>query len=182
MPLTPASFPCPPGNPAPEAFPKEAIAEITSRIMTERPIDALQYGQTEGYIPLRKTVADYMKKTHNIGRDHDDILITSGAQQVMDLLTKSLCNEGDVVICEEPSFIGSLNSFRSYKVRLHGVPLESDGMNLEALEKALQEEPCAKFIYTIPNFQNPSGVTTSWEKRKKMYELGQKVRRDDFGG
>ena len=78
------------GNPAPEAFPKEAIAEITSRIMTERPIDALQYGQTEGYIPLRKTVADYMKKTHNIGRDHDDILITSGAQQVMDLLTKSL--------------------------------------------------------------------------------------------
>ncbi len=162
------------GNPAPEAFPKEAIAEITSRIMTERPIDALQYGQTEGYIPLRKTVADYMKKTHNIGRDHDDILITSGAQQVMDLLTKSLCNEGDVVICEEPSFIGSLNSFRSYKVRLHGVPLESDGMNLEALEKALQEEPCAKFIYTIPNFQNPSGVTTSWEKRKAIYELAKK--------
>ena len=134
------------GNPAPEAFPKEAIAEITARVMAERPVDALQYGQTEGYVPLRKTVAAYMQKTHNVGRDFDDILITSGAQQVMDLLTKSLCNEGDVVICEEPSFIGSLNTFRSYKVRLHGVPMEADGMDMEALEKALQEEKKAKFI------------------------------------
>ena len=159
------------GNPAPEAFPKEAIAEITSRIMAERPIDALQYGQTEGYIPLRQTVGAYMKETHNVGREFDDVLITSGAQQVMDLLTKSLCNEGDVVICEEPSFIGSLNSFRSYKVRLRGVPMEKDGMDMEALEKALQEEKTAKFIYTIPNFQNPSGITMSLEKRKKVYEL-----------
>ena len=130
------------GNPAPEAFPKEAIAEITSRIMAERPIDALQYGQTEGYIPLRQTVGAYMKETHNVGREFDDVLITSGAQQVMDLLTKSLCNEGDVVICEEPSFIGSLNSFRSYKVRLRGVPMEKDGMDMEALEKALSTVVC----------------------------------------
>ena len=162
------------GNPAPEAFPKAAIAEITARVMAERPIDALQYGQTEGYIPLRKTVAAYMKKTHNVGRDFDDILITSGAQQVMDLLTKSLCNEGDVVICEEPSFIGSLKTFRSYKVRLRGVPMEKDGMDMQALEKALQEEKTAKFIYTIPNFQNPSGITMSWEKRKQLYELAKK--------
>ena len=162
------------GNPAPEAFPKEAIAEITSRIMAERPIDALQYGQTEGYIPLRQTVGAYMKETHNVGREFDDVLITSGAQQVMDLLTKSLCNEGDVVICEEPSFIGSLNSFRSYKVRLRGVPMEKDGMDMEALEKALQEEKTAKFIYTIPNFQNPSGITMSWEKRQTLYALAKK--------
>ena len=162
------------GNPAPEAFPEEAIAEITSRIMAERPIDALQYGQTEGYIPLRQTVGAYMKETHNVGREFDDVLITSGAQQVMDLLTKSLCNEGDVVICEEPSFIGSLNSFRSYKVRLRGVPMEKDGMDMEALEKALQEEKTAKFIYTIPNFQNPSGITMSWEKRQALYALAKK--------
>ena len=155
------------GNPAPEAFPKEAIAEITSRIMAERPIDALQYGQTEGYIPLRQTVGAYMKETHNVGREFDDVLITSGAQQVMDLLTKSLCNEGDVVICEEPSFIGSLNSFRSYKVRLRGVPMEKDGMDMEALET----QPNVKYLYTIPNFQNPSGITMSLEKREKVYEL-----------
>ena len=129
---------------------------------------------TEGYAPLRETLKDYMKKTHNVGREFDELVVTSGAQQVMDLTTKSLCNAGDVVICEAPSFIGSLNSFRSYGVRLRGVPMDDDGMNLEALETALREEPNAKFIYTIPNFQNPSGITMSLEKRKKVYELAKR--------
>ncbi len=115
-----------------------------------------------------------MKNTRNIGRDFDDLIITSGAQQVMDLITKSMVNEGDTVICEAPSFIGSLNSFRSYNARLCGIPLESDGMNIEALEKALQTEKNVRFIYIIANFQNPSGVTTSLEKRKQIYELAKK--------
>ena len=162
------------GNPAPEAFPVKEVAEISARIMAERPVDVLQYGLTEGYLPLRQHLTAYMKEKHQVGRDFDDILITSGAQQVMDLLTKSLCNEGDVVICEAPSFIGSLNTFRSYRARLRGVPMEPDGMNMNELERALKEEPRARFIYTIPNFQNPSGITMSWEKRQAMYALAKK--------
>ena len=162
------------GNPAPEAFPTKAISEISERILTQRPIDALQYSITEGYQPLREYLTDYMNKMHGIGRDFDNTLITSGAQQVMDLAAKSLLNEGDVVICEAPSFIGSLNTFRSYNARLRGIPMDSDGMNMEELEKALKEEPNAKFIYTIPNFQNPSGITMSWAKRKQLYALAKK--------
>ncbi len=162
------------GNPAPEAFPVDAISEISSRIFKENPIAALQYSVTEGYTPLRDTMKKYMKENHNVGRDFDELLITTGAQQVMDLATKSLCNEEDVVLCEAPSFIGSLNTFRSYKVRLRGIPMEKDGMDMEKLEKALQEEKKAKFIYTIPNFQNPTGITMSLEKRRKMYELAKK--------
>ncbi len=159
------------GNPAPEAFPSEQIAEISSRILHEHPVDALQYSLTEGYPVLRQTIRDYMKRTHNIGRDFDDVLITSGAQQVMDLLTKSMCNSGDVILCEAPSFVGSLNTFRSYQVKLHGIPMDSDGMNMDALEKALQQEKHVKFIYTIPNFQNPTGRTMSLAKRHRLYEL-----------
>ncbi|HEX3040235.1 MAG TPA: PLP-dependent aminotransferase family protein [Caproiciproducens sp.] len=159
------------GNPAPEAFPAKEIAEISAGIFAKHPIDALQYSVTEGYPALRDQLTSYMKEKHNVGRDFDNILITSGAQQVMDLASKSLLNEGDVVICEAPSFIGSLNTFRSYNARLRGVPMEADGMNMEELEKALREEKRAKFIYTIPNFQNPAGVSMSWEKRKKLYAL-----------
>ena len=162
------------GNPAPEAFPVKEVSEISARILSERPIDALQYSITEGYAPLRDYLSSYMKSIHGVGRDFDNILITSGAQQVMDLATKSLCNEGDVVICEAPSFIGSLNTFRSYNCRLRGIPMESDGMDLAELEKALQEETNVRFIYTIPNFQNPSGITMSWEKRRRLYALAKK--------
>ena len=162
------------GNPAPEAFPTKAIAQISANLLETRPIEALQYSFTEGYTPLRNQLKDYMKTNHNVGSDNDELIITSGAQQVMDLVTKSICNEGDTVICEAPSFIGSLNTFRSYKCNLVGVELENDGMNIEKLEKALQTSKNVKFIYTIPNFQNPSGVTTSFEKRKAIYELAQK--------
>ena len=99
------------------------------------------------------------------------MLVTSGAQQIMDLFTKSILNEGETVICEAPSFIGSLNDFRSYKAKLVGIPMDTDGMNMEALEKALETEKNVKFIYTIPNFQNPSGITMSLEKRHRLYEL-----------
>ncbi len=162
------------GNPSPDAFPSKEIAEISARLMAENPIAALQYSVTEGYTPLRNYLSDYMKSKHNVGGEGDDILITSGAQQVMDLVSKSILNEGDAVICENPSFIGTLNTFRSYNARLVGVPVDADGMNIEKLEEALINEPAVKLIYTIPNFQNPSGVTMSLEKRKAVYELAKK--------
>ena len=162
------------GNPSPDAFPAKEIAEISAKVLAENPISVLQYSVTEGYTPLRDHLKEYMKKNHNTGSDNDDILITTGAQQIMDLCTKALVNEGEVVICEAPSFIGSRNTFRSYNAKLVGVTVESDGMNTAELEEKLKANPNAKFIYTIPNFQNPSGVTMSLEKRKRVYELARK--------
>lgn len=162
------------GNPSAEAFPSKEIREISNKILTERSSEVLQYGITEGYMPLRNKLKVYMKHKHNIGRNFDEIIITSGAQQVLDILTKSLCDEEDIVICEEPSFIGALNTFRSYNTRLVGVPLEYDGINIDKLEKILKSEKKVKFIYTIPNFQNPSGITMSLKKRKLVYNLAKK--------
>lgn len=159
------------GNPAPEAFPVNDIAEIASLILTQRPVEALQYGTTEGYGPLRDTVMAYIREKHGIVRDFDNILITSGAQQTMELAAKTLCDYGDTVVCEAPSFIGSLNSFRSLGVRLTGVPMQSDGMDLNELESVLKAGADIKFIYTIPNFQNPSGITMSMDKRRGLYAL-----------
>ncbi len=159
------------GNPAPEAFPTAQVQKIAQRIMQERPIDALQYSVTEGYNPLK----DAIKERYSyLFHEHDQIIITTGAQQVMELTTKSLCNEGDVIICEAPTFIGSLNAFRSYNTKLVGIPMENDGMDIDALEVALKENKNVKFIYCIPNFQNPSGIVTSLEKRRAIYDLAKK--------
>lgn len=162
------------GNPSPDAFPAKAIEEISAKVLAEDPIKVLQYSVSEGYTPLRKHLMEYMQKEHNTGSENDDILITTGAQQIMDLCAKALVNEGETVIVEAPSFIGSLNTFRSYNAKLVGVTVEPDGMNTDELEEKLKANPDTKFIYTIPNFQNPSGVTMSLEKRKKVYELAKK--------
>lgn len=162
------------GNPSPDAFPAKAIEEISAKVLAEDPIKVLQYSVSEGYTPLRQHLMEYMQKEHNTGSENDDILITTGAQQIMDLCTKALVNEGETVIVEAPSFIGSLNTFRSYNAKLVGVTVEPDGMNTDELEEKLKANPDTKFIYTIPNFQNPSGVTMSLEKRKKVYELAKK--------
>lgn len=162
------------GNPSPDAFPAKAIEEISAKVLAEDAIKVLQYSVSEGYTPLRQHLMEYMQKEHNTGSENDDILITTGAQQIMDLCTKALVNEGETVIVEAPSFIGSLNTFRSYNAKLVGVTVEPDGMNTDELEEKLKANPDTKLIYTIPNFQNPSGVTMSLEKRKKVYELAKK--------
>ena len=167
----PRVIPLSAGNPAPDAFPYDAVKKISADLLQNTPIDALQYGVTEGYAPLREHLLSYMREKHHVGGEGDDILITSGAQQVMDLLTKTLLNEGDTVLCEAPSFIGSLNTFRSYRAKLVGIPMEEDGIDTRKLEEALHREKNVKYLYTIPNFQNPSGITMSLEKRKKVYEL-----------
>ncbi|MBR3289521.1 MAG: PLP-dependent aminotransferase family protein [Clostridia bacterium] len=159
------------GNPSPDAFPTEAVARISERILRERPIDVLQYSITEGYTPLRQQLREYMASRHHVGTDADEIIITAGAQQVMSLLTKAMCNAGDTVICDDPAFVGALNAFRSLGVKLCGVPMQADGMDMDALEAALKAHPNTKFIYTIPNFQNPTGITASLEKRRRMLAL-----------
>ena len=159
------------GSPAVDAFPCEEVKRVSAEILEENPVSALVYGVSEGYEPLRKTVREWLKKRNNIGTDDDTIIITAGGTQVMDITTRIMTNPGDTIICEEPSFIGSLNAFRSHGCKLKGVPIDSDGMNIDELEKAIKECPDAKFIYTIPNFQNPGGTTLSLEKRKAIYRL-----------
>lgn len=158
------------GNPAPEAFPTETIKKISDNMLSTDPILALQYNITEGYTPLRDTLKKDMQSKGIFNPETDELIITSGAQQANELAAKVLCNEGDKLICEAPSFIGSLNSFRSYNVKLVGVPLEDGGMNMELLEEELKKGG-TKLIYVIPNFQNPTGLTMSLEKRQKIYEL-----------
>lgn len=162
------------GNPSAEAFPVKRVQEIAKDIFEKEPITALQYSVTEGYTPLRDTLKKIMKERYQIGNDEDDLIIVSGAQQGVELTTKMLCNEGDTVICEDPTFIGSLNSFRSYNVNLVGVEMEEDGIHIGKLEEALKQNTNTKFMYLIPNFQNPSGITMSLAKRKAVYELAKK--------
>ncbi len=159
------------GNPAPEAFPTEKIAQISADIFNEDPILALQYNITEGYTPLRDYLKNMMKQKNCFNPDIDDLIVTSGAQQANELACKVLLNEGDTLICESPSFIGSINAFKSYHVNLVGVELEEDGINLEKLEQTIKTEKNVKLLYLIPNFQNPTGRTMSLAKRKAVYEL-----------
>ncbi len=159
------------GNPAPELFPNEELAKIANELLIKEPVLSLQYGVTEGYTPLRDAIKERIKRVENIGNENDDLIVVSGGQQGIELTTKVLVNEGDTVIVEEPSFIGATNAFRSYGAKLVGVPVEEDGMNLEALKKVIAEKKNVRFIYTIPTFQNPMGVTMSVEKRKKLYDI-----------
>jgi len=161
------------GNPSPDAFPHEQVAELAFQVLKNHPITALQYGITQGYEPLRTLLAPYLLQ-QGVGSENDALLITSGATQAIELVTKVFCNEGDTIITENPSFIGSLNAFRSYNANVVGVDMEFDGMNMEKLEQALEANKNVRFIYVIPNFQNPSGWTMSLEKRKKLYELAVK--------
>lgn len=159
------------GNPAPEAFPKEKIAEISAELLRDDPILALQYSITEGYTPLRNFLMEWLGSKNCFHPEFDDLIVTSGGQQANELSCKVLLNEGDTLLCESPSFIGSLNAFRSYNVNLVGVDMDDDGINLEKLECALKTEKNVKVLYLIPNFQNPTGRTMSLEKRKAVYEL-----------
>ena len=161
------------GAPDPNLFPKKEFAEIAKEILENQGNVALQYGVTEGYAPLR----EWTKKrlvSQGVITDADDVIIVSGGQQGIDLATKSLINPGDGIICEEPSFIGGLNCFRSFNAELYGVPVLSDGIDTEKLEETLKAHPNVKLLYTISTFQNPSGITISLEKRKKILELAEK--------
>lgn len=161
------------GNPAAELFPGDELSKIAGKILMTSPTLALQYGTTDGYPKMRDCARKRAEKVNSV-TDNDAILIMTGANQGIDLTAKALLNKGDKVIVESPSFIGSLNAFRTYECELVGVTVEDDGMSMEGLEEALKNNDGVKFIYTIPTFQNPTGVTMSLEKRKKMLELASK--------
>ena len=169
------------GNPAAESFPTAELARLAADIFENNAIAALQYSVTEGYTPLREAIAQRQRDLFGIGRSasagdsfNDSTLIVSGGQQGIELACKAFCNEGDTVICENPSFIGALNAFRSCGAQTVGVELEKDGIDPDALERAILDNPRTKLIYLIPTFQNPTGLTMSLEKRRRVYEIAKK--------
>lgn len=163
------------GNPAAESFPVEELGRLSAEIFSGGAASsALQYSITEGYAPLREAVAKRQREKFSIGRDFDSTVIVSGGQQGIELACKAFCNEGDAVICEDPSFIGALNAFRSNGAQTVGVDMREDGIDVEKLEATIKKTPNAKLLYVIPTFQNPTGITMSLEKRRAVYEIAKK--------
>ncbi|MDD3438091.1 MAG: PLP-dependent aminotransferase family protein, partial [Clostridiaceae bacterium] len=158
------------GLPAPELFPVEEMMKATDRVMMEDGRASLQYGATDGYLPLRKKIAERSKKIGFVP-DPSEILITSGSQQGLDFTAKIFINKDDVIITESPSYLCALNAFKAYQPKFVEIPMDEDGMIIEELEKALAANKNVKFIYTIPDFQNPTGRTMPVERRKKLMEL-----------
>ena len=159
------------GLPAPELFPIEEMKEISRIVLEESGTQALQYSTTEGFQPLREQIARRMNSKNKTNVTKDDILITNGSQQGLDFAGRVFLNEGDVVLCESPSYLGAINVFKSYGSKFIEVPTDKDGMIMEELEKILEVTENVKMIYVIPDFQNPTGITWTLERRKKFIEI-----------
>lgn len=161
------------GLPAPELFPVEELKKISLDVLEENGAQALQYGPTEGYQPLREQIAERMKKV-DVDASADNILVLSGSQQGLDFSGKIFLNPGDIVLCESPTYLGAINAFKAYEPKFIEVPTDEHGMVMEDLEDILENNENVKFVYVIPDFQNPSGRTWSLERRKKLVELANK--------
>lgn len=161
------------GLPAPELFPIEELIAVSKEVLEIQGYQALQYGPTEGYLPLREDITKRMKKVH-VEVDPDNILITSGSQQGLDFVGRIFIDDGDVILCESPTYLGAIDAFDFYGPEFVEIETDTDGMDMEDLEAALKKHKNVKFIYVIPDFQNPSGRTWSIERRKSLLELANK--------
>lgn len=162
------------GLPAPELFPVEEIIEVNRIVLEESGAKALQYTTTEGYAPLREWIANRMNKRLGTSLDSDNILITHGSQQALDLSGKVFLDEGDVVLCESPTYLAAITALRAYGCEFVEVPTDDSGMKMDALERILESTDNVKVIYVIPDFQNPTGRTWSLERRRQLAELSMK--------
>lgn len=158
------------GLPNPISFPEEALKESACRIIDNEGGKVFQYSTTEGHLPLRQFVADKYNKNFGLNITPEDVLITTGSQQALDLIAKTLLNKGDRVIIEEPGYLGAIQAFCMFEPEFLPVTLEDDGLDLEKLEEALKKER-VKFAYVVPNFQNPTGLTYSKERREAVCAL-----------
>jgi 2-aminoadipate transaminase len=156
------------GLPASDQFPAERFEEACRKVMTQNPSQALQYGETEGYLPLREMIARHISR-YGIKAQAENVLITTGSQQALDLIGKLLINRGDRVLVEAPTYLGALQAFNAYGAEYASVPIDDDGLRTDLLEGPLRLGP--KFMYVLPNFQNPGGTTLSQKRRHELVEL-----------
>lgn len=161
------------GLPAPELFPVEELKKVCEAVLNDNGQSSLQYSTTEGYIPLREAICGRMKEI-GIKASIENVIITAGSQQALDLSGKVFIDEGDTIICESPTYLAAINAFKAYMPKFEEVAMDEEGMIIQELEEALINNPNAKFIYTIPDFQNPTGRTMSLERRKKLIEIANK--------
>lgn len=159
------------GLPAPELFPVEKLKEITVKVLTESGMQALQYATTEGFRPFREKIAGRMNAKSGTRLSYDNILITNGSQQGLDFTGKVFLNEGDVILCESPTYLGAINAFAAYRPKMLEVPTDDEGMLMDELENTLDSVENIKLIYVIPDFQNPSGRSWSLERRRRFMDI-----------
>ena len=160
------------GLPAPEVFPVEAFAAASQRVLAEQGSGALQYSMTEGYRPLRQWIVEKMAQ-YRIEAAPENVLITSGSQQALDLIGKVLLNAGDKVLTERPTYLGALQAWQAYQAEYVTVPIDDDGLRTgKQLEGAVATGP--KFMYVLPNFQNPGGVTLSLGRRWELIAIAER--------
>ncbi len=159
------------GMPAPEIFPAEEFKEASIRVLRDTAPLALQYGATEGYTPLRDQLVQYMNRQGS-QLSIENVMVTSGSQQALDMLGKIFINEGDHIVVELPTYLGALQAWNAYGAEYIAVRSDEFGMCTDDLEQALRHGP--KFIYVLPNFQNPTGTTLVLERRKQIVELAER--------
>lgn len=162
------------GAPDRAMIPIDRLREASHQVWSEDAPGCLGYGDQQGYEPLRALIAERMLEALATEVNPENILVTSGSSQAMDLACRVFLDEGDVVILEDPTFLGATEIFRAHGARLVPVPVDHDGMDIDALERALQNEPDVKFIYTIPTFHNPTGTTMPLERRQRLVDLARK--------
>jgi 2-aminoadipate transaminase len=156
------------GLPSPDVFPANDFRSACMHVLEEHGPEALQYGTTEGFTPLRQMIARHAKR-YGITAGPENILMTCGSQQALDLIGKVFIDPGDPIIVEKPTYLGALQAWNAYEANFLGVPIDDEGIRLDELEQALNAG--GKFVYIMPNFQNPTGVTLSLERRKRLIEL-----------
>lgn len=159
------------GLPAPELFPIEDIKKANEAVLDEMGAAALQYTTTEGFLPLRKWIADRMNRQLGTALGPDNILLTNGSQQALDLAGKVFLNEGDVVLCESPTYLSAISAFKAYGCSFIEAPTDEYGIQVDKLEAILDAAPHVKLIYTIPTFQNPTGITWTKERREGLVKI-----------
>jgi 2-aminoadipate transaminase len=157
------------GLPASELFPVREFRESSAFVLAECPERALQYGTTEGFLPLRRYLAEKVQK-YGIPAVPENILLTNGSQQALDLVGKVFISPGDTVVTEAPTYLGALQAWNAYEPRFVTVPLDDDGMQVDKLESILEREE-VKFIYVLPNFHNPAGTTLPFDRRERLVQI-----------
>ena len=165
------------GLPDPKLFPVEKLKECVESVLSEHSEEALQYGTTEGVPALRSLIAERSKK-QGIKCSPENVIVVASSQQALDLVAKVLLNPGDVVLVEAPSYLGAIQAFGAFQAHMIPIPMDDEGMRTEILENRIKtlrsSGKIPKFIYTIPTFQNPAGVTLSYERRLQLLELSNK--------